>query len=254
MQRFLAWWNLRYNNAFRYDNSRKSKHSVGLDEDISQSFSSYLYLPTDYTQASDRNTSGNGSVMRLSPVPVCFHDNIEHAMEISRLQSLTTHQGDEAKECCALLAHIIVRCINGENVKDILDKLDSFTSDVESVVTLARSEQEGDDPDRNWNWKDPQYQYSPTRSEKQPGYIGSYAMDAVAMALHCVYHTKSAPEAVLKAANLCGDADSVASVAGQIAGAAYGVSSFPKGWVQVVFQWDGGNIALRAYHLFHKKW
>ena len=34
----------------------------------------------------------------------------------------------------------------------------------ESVVHLVRSEQEGDNPDRNWNWKDPNYTYSPTRS------------------------------------------------------------------------------------------
>ena len=42
-----------------------------------------------------------------------------------------------------------------------------------------------------------------------PGYIGSYAMDGFAMALHCVYHTSSLPQAILKCANLRGDADSV---------------------------------------------
>ena len=45
--------------------------------------------------------------------------------------------------------------------------------------------------DRNWNWKDPDFTYSPTRTKQQPGYIGSYCMDALAMALHTVWHTKS---------------------------------------------------------------
>jgi hypothetical protein len=32
--------------------------------------------------------------------------------------------------------------------------------------------------------------------------VGSYAMDAMAMALHCLYHTVSAKEALLRIANL----------------------------------------------------
>lgn len=43
----------------------------------------------------------------------------------------------------------------------------------------------------------------------------SLIMD-LAMALHCVYSTNTFAEAVLKAANLCGDSDSVASVTGQV--------------------------------------
>lgn len=66
-------------------------------------------------------------------------------------------------------------------------------------------------------------------------------MDAMAMALHCVWVTNSFEEgsigaclsffflesylfiAVLKCANLCGDSDSVAAVAGQIAGISTGL-------------------------------
>jgi ADP-ribosylglycohydrolase len=71
------------------------------------------------------------------------------------------------------------------------------------------------------------------------------------MALHCIWTTNNAKDAILKAVNLRGDADSVESVTGQLAGSAYGVSSFPKEWVESVRQWDGDDIALRAYRLFH---
>ena len=45
--------------------------------------------------------------------------------------------------------------------------------------------------DRDWNWKSPDFTYSPCRYNQQPGYIGSYCMDALSMALYTVWHTKS---------------------------------------------------------------
>ena len=77
--------------------------------------------------------------------------------------------------------------------------------------------------DRNWNWMDAGYTYAGTRLKQQPGYIGSYCMDALAMALHTVWHTKSFREVALMNADMGGDCDTVGSIAGQIAGAMYGV-------------------------------
>ncbi len=51
----------------------------------------------------------------------------------------------------------------------------------------------------------------------------------------------SLPAAVLKAVNLCGDADSVGSVTAQIAGALYGARSIPKDWLAALNQWDDGE-------------
>ena len=85
--------------------------------------------------------------------------------------------------------------------------------------------------DRNWNWRCSEYRYSPRRAAKDPEYVGSYALDCLAMALHCVWSTRSYEACVLKSANLCGDADTVSAVAGQIAGALYGVEAIPAAWL-----------------------
>lgn len=77
--------------------------------------------------------------------------------------------------------------------------------------------------DRNWNWKDVNFEYSPTRLRQSPGYIGSYCMDGLAMALHTVYHSKSFKECAIWNADIGGDCDTVGSIAGQISGAIYGV-------------------------------
>jgi ADP-ribosylglycohydrolase len=251
MHRFLSWWYGGYNNAFRKDYSRFNKNSVGLGGTISESFKNYLEYPLVETSAGDKHSSGNGSIMRNAPVPICFHNDINKAMEIAKKQSLVTHQGIEAAECCRLLTYIIVKILNrnSEKLNDILDNLAGFQTDCISVKYLALSKQENNDPDRDWNWKKKDFKYSPTRARSQRGYIGSYAMDGIARALHVVYYTNSFEEAVIKVVNLTGDSDSVGAVVGQIAGAYYAVDHIPPKWIEVISEWDHFEIPLRGYIL-----
>ena len=249
MRRFLCWWYGGYNNAFR--NNSTPRHSVGLGGNISQSFSRYKEYQEEETKAGDKNTSGNGSIMRNAAIPICFHYDINKACEKARKQSLVTHQGVEAKECCSLLTHIIVKIFKGEKLKDILDNLGkTFITDVPSVKYLANSKQEGSDVDRNWNWKfKGQYKYSPKRVKEKPGYVGSYAMDNMAMSLNILYNTDNFRDALIKIVNIRGDSDSVASVVGQIAGAYYDIETIPGDWIEAINRWDNGEIALRGYML-----
>ena len=73
------------------------------------------------------------------------------------------------------------------------------------------------------------------------------------MALHCLYRTDSFAECILKVINLGGDADSVGAVAGQLAGAVYGVNAIPREAKEALLRWDNnGEIALRGIYLFNE--
>lgn len=61
--------------------------------------------------------------------------------------------------------------------------------------------------------------------DQYSGYAGSYCMDGFAMALHIVYFTQSFKECAVRCANMGGDCDTVGAIAGQMAGAAYGIDS-----------------------------
>ena len=262
MHRFIAWWRGGYNNAFRYNQDYKlpDRSSVGLGGNISLSFQLYLNhfnqcgkLANPKTQAGDKNTSGNGSIMRNAAIPICFHKNIKLAMENAKNQSLITHQGIEAKECCSLLTYIIVQIFEGKKKEEIFNNLGKFEAetDVQSVKCLANHQKEGNNEDRNWDWTVDQYKYSPTRTKKQRGYVGSYAMDNMAMSLNTIYKTGNFKDAMIRAANIRGDSDSVASVVGQIAGALYPLETIPGDWIKAICKWDHGEIALRGYILSH---
>jgi ADP-ribosylglycohydrolase len=266
MLRFVAWWDYGYNNAFLADDTRFNKHSIGLGGNIRDSLSAFKNPShgNAVTVAGDKNTSGNGTIMRLAAVPILYYTDEIEAAETARNQSYTTHQGTEAAECAALMAIIIVRAINASGTPEerknaVLNSLDNYEcSNCPTVQNLARSEAEpGGNINRDWRWKRKPvgaHSFAPERIRQHPGYVGSYVMDALAMALHCVYATNDAKEAMLLAANTCGDADTVAAITGQIAGAIYGASTIPEKWISCVEEWDGGGrIAQLAYSLFHRK-
>jgi len=252
--RSVAWWRCGYNNPFRLDAERRAEPSRGCSFGIGHTTRVALHAfekdGWPFTRTGEAQSSGNGTIMRLAPAAVCFHQDDGAAMAAARAQSLTTHRGEEAAECAALLALTVARLIRCEypspeerKAKVFADVAHDFTSSAPSVAALARS-------DADWRWATPAYEH-PTRGK--PGSEGGFAMDALRAALHCLYATNSFAAAVVKAVNLRGDADTVAAITGQLAGALYGVEAIPAQWVADVERWDGGGrTALRAHWLFSR--
>jgi ADP-ribosyl-[dinitrogen reductase] hydrolase len=86
---FTLWLENGLNNGGR-------EYSIGLGGNISISMSEFRQKQESYTEAGDRFNNGNGSLMRLAPIPVAFSHQLERGVLFSGLQSLTTHNGIEA--------------------------------------------------------------------------------------------------------------------------------------------------------------
>jgi ADP-ribosylglycohydrolase len=267
--RFQLWLHYGYNNGGR-------PYSIGLGGNIKISMDEFIKFQKSEVEMGDRMNNGNGSLMRLAPVPVAYHNDLKTAVKVAQDQSRTTHNGEEAEECCKLMTTIMIRLFyyQGLNPKEVLDNVGlDFETTCESVKCLAKSQQETLDSfkaqqakesfksfnkkieDRDWNWKSALWNYSPTRLKLNSGYIGSYCMDALAMALHICYHTASFQEAIFMAVNMGGDCDTVGSIAGQIAGAMYGVDAKMVTLYSEMLDCKMNNfeVLVKAYKLFHKK-
>jgi ADP-ribosylglycohydrolase len=115
---YWNWWNNNVDNAFRYDDSRTN--SCGLGGNISQSLGDISHrieagtgdfvIPHRY--GSFTEDSGNGSLMRLAPIPIRYHQSLQHARQVASLSSLTTHPGSIAAEACAFVSYLVVKCIH----------------------------------------------------------------------------------------------------------------------------------------------
>ena len=64
--------------------------------------------------STDPQSAGNGSLMRLAPVPIRFAFAPDTLEEIARRQSRTTHGAEEAVEACAAYAGLIAEAIQGK--------------------------------------------------------------------------------------------------------------------------------------------
>ena len=276
MMRFILWWCYGYNNTFRFDNKRSNKASVGLSGTTKQSLLLYIKNKGNnvYTKYGDKNSSGNGSLIRNAAIPICYFRNKEKAIEFAKKQSSITHQGDQAAGCCQLLTYIIIKILNLKGKNTNTNSLNAKTYFEKSKISISKNQedlklildnlkdfkcksvqallfQEKNDKNKDWNWRNDDFKYNEERARYNPNIIGSYCMDGFAMALHILYTTNSFKEAILKSANLCGDSGAVSSIVGQIAGAYYGLDYIPKDWIKTINQWDNNEIALRGYILCH---
>jgi len=279
--RFWCWWFRAYNNGFRNDTSRESKASIGLGGNVRKSLE---VLETEREQRGQvaptyeagGDDAGNGSLMRLAPVPLFFCHAPPHELHgQARASSYTTHPGLVAAEACALLAHLVARAVVRPNEQP-LDVKSFLRSETQAFLTSSGlSDKSGPgydevkwlvtsnptrDMERCWNWKADKLEIQATLTARgweyngypvTADYFGSYSLDGLAVALWSVYHTTSFDEAVARAVNFLGDADSNASITGQLAGALYGYSSINEQFLAWQSKWDGHELAVRALLLLH---
>lgn len=271
--RFWNWWDHGYNNAFRYEANRA--RSVGLGGNISKSLRRMRdgEIPTPRYEA-ETEDSGNGSLMRLAAIPIWCRLDLEEACKYAKESSYTTHPGHTAAEACAFLAYAIVKAISAPSAYDnaqtfldacvgeyimLLDEQSIALEEQGIIRNLLQSCEPDDSLERNWNWKADSLDIEGTLARRGHAYngypvygkyFGSYCMDGLAIALWSVYHTGSFDEAIERCVNFCGDADTTAAIAGQLAGAFYGYSKIDKRFTDNLKVWDHGDIAVRGALLY----
>ncbi len=165
-----------------------------------------------FSGSKDPRSAGNGSIMRLAPIPMFYFPHIDVAEHFAAESSKTTHGAEECVDACRLLARVLIRALSGKPKEEVvLGDMEQFSGSAK-IVAIARGD------------------YL-KKSEAEIMGTG-YVVQSLEAALWCFMKTGTFREAVLKAANLGGDADTTAAVCGQVAGAFYGESGIPRGWLK----------------------
>lgn len=175
-----------------------------------QAISRYVKNGNPLAGSTDANTAGNGSIMRLAPVPIFFRRDGQAAEEAAVTQSKTTHGALECLDSCRLMTRILVALLDGSPWSD------AVTSDPKLKASKVAALAGG-------SWKG--------KSRKQIKSTG-YVIDTLEAALWAVDSTNNFQDAILLAVNLGNDADTVGAVAGQFAGARYGQAGIPDRWLE----------------------
>lgn len=156
-------------------------------------------------------SAGNGSIMRLAPVPLFFYPNLEETARLARESSRTTHGAEECLEACDLMARMLHAALSGADKETMLFGTDPGLYHCPKVQAIAQGS------------------YRDKHEEEISG--SGYVIHCLEASAWCFWLAESFREAILMAVNLGDDADTTGAVCGQIAGAFHGEEGIPAEWL-----------------------
>ena len=206
MNRYLDW----YQNGYLSSTGR----CFDIGNTVRLALEEYERTRDPFSGATDPYSAGNGSLMRLAPVPLFYFPDLGNMIHFAGESSRTTHGALECVEACRLFAEMLFRALSGMSKDDVLL---SITVKIESprIAEIARGD----------------YRKKTVDRIKGSGYV----VESLEAALWCFYQTETFEAAILQAANLGDDADTTSAICGQIAGAYYGESGILTKWLDSLF-------------------
>jgi ADP-ribosylglycohydrolase len=177
------------------------------------------------------NNAGNGSLMRILPFGM-YKTNKEWGPRIKDIINISdlTHNNFECELACGMYCYLVDRLLSGVSFKEawkdsqmFIDKHSKWPSSFERLV---RGDFENISEDEI----------------KSSGYV----IDTLEAAIWCVMNSNSYSEAVLKAINLGDDTDTVACVAGGLAGIVF--DDIPYKWIQALARTQALNIIFTEFN------
>ena len=193
---------------------------------VAAALARYEQTGEPFSGPTEEDTAGNGSIMRLAPIPLFYHPDREavwhHAAESSR----TTHGATECLDACRLLGDMLHRALLGQPKRDVV--LGKPLQPVASPRIRAIAE-------------------GSFSSKTESEIVGSgYVVNSLEAALWSFLAEDDFDSVVLRAANLGDDADTTAAVAGQLAGAFYGAGAIRRSWIEkLALREEILNLGLR---------
>ena len=210
LRRYIRWWREGYMSSTGtcFDIGGTTRTALGRFERTGEPWCG----PTD------SQTAGNGSLMRLAPVPMFFAAKPALAIEQSGASSRTTHGAAQAVDACRYYAGLIVGALGGATKEGLMAScyapVEGYWQEgklVEEIAEVAAGS---------------------FKVKKPPAICGSgYVTESLEAALWCFNKSRDFREGCLLAVNLGDDADTTAAVYGQLAGAYYGAHGIPQDWL-----------------------
>lgn len=154
-----------------------------------------------------RIDNGNGALMRILPLAFC-----PCSLNDINLVSGLTHNHDISKRGCRLYIGMVEEILKDVPLYLVLSDTEVFVKEYSRIPKL---------------WK-------LTRDEISSS---GYVVDTLEAALWCLWHTNTYKDCVLTAVNLGEDTDTVAAVAGGLAGILYGCGGergIPEEWISQI--------------------
>ncbi|MGD9676992.1 MAG: ADP-ribosylglycohydrolase family protein [Vulcanibacillus sp.] len=181
--------------------------------------------------------NGNGSLMRILPI-LFYLQSIygtefpedDEAFDIIHNVSALTHAHTRSKIACGIYVSVASELIGRENLKIAVGQ------GIYRAELYYKKQIKYKDELKYFNrLKEKDFEKLDETNIKSSGYV----VDTLEAAIWCLLNTNNYKDCILKAVNLGEDTDTVAAVAGGLAGMYYGYENIPNEWL--------AKIARREY-------
>lgn len=174
-------------------------------------------------------SNGNGSLMRIHPFALYAYAKgmtLGKSLDIIREGSALTHAHPRSIYACGIYAMVLWEILRGADKAKVL-------AEIENAAVLFDSFYPEESDYFDWAF----HKTLLAKSEDEISGSG-YVVTSLEAALWCLLTTDSYKECVLKAVNLGEDTDTIAAIAGGLAGAMYGYDAIPEEWRRTLIKKD----------------
>jgi ADP-ribosyl-[dinitrogen reductase] hydrolase len=112
MERYTRWWGEGYLSS----NGR----CFDIGNTVSQALRRYAHTGDPFSGPTGPYTAGNGSLMRLAPVPLFFASKPRTAIQLSAESSRTTHGATTCLDACRYFAGLLIGALQGVGKEELL--------------------------------------------------------------------------------------------------------------------------------------
>ena len=190
--------------------------------------------------------NGNGSLMRIIPAALyckyaCADLSLDEQLAIIHDVSALTHSHPRSQMGCGIYTLILMELCDDRGIAGIqagivrakraYETNPAFSGEMGSYARILNGSSIMD------------FAKTPEDEIKSGGYVVS----TLEAALWCVLNTDNYRGCVLKAVNLGNDTDTVAAVAGGLAGCLYGMEGIPDGWLAGLRKAEDIEALCRAF-------
>ena len=163
------------------------------------------------------SNAGNGSVMRCAPYGIAFAGEPDGLVTASRVSSAITHADPRCQWGCVILNATLAGLLAGEKqpLASALELAAEAPAELRTACEVVQAIEGGSGADLEL---------------ANSGYV----VTTLQAGLYHGLTAESAEDAIVEAVMLGGDTDTIAAVAGAIAGARFGASKLPDRWLQAI--------------------
>jgi ADP-ribosylglycohydrolase len=200
--------------------------------------SQFNYEGRLYADTEADDMAGNGSLMRLAPIPIVYGSDYTVAWKEGEESSKTTHSNRMPVWACGVWSVLTAKAIQGASKEELLEYLNSLHglestppefSECTSLAFLQKS--------------------------REQIISSGFVVHTMESALWGFFTTDSFEEGLIRVVNLAGDADTIGAIFGTLAGAFYGWDAIPERWTSALQKSEMlENVWSELASLARKQW